>query len=182
MDSSRKTALERIQELRPTEVVTKLVAIDGQGGAGKSSLAGWLASQLGATVIHVDDFGRPGKSYDEWDWDRLREQVLSPLASNQAGRYQRYDWASDQLGEWIAFEAGGVVIVEGVSVMRQELGHPWDLTIWVDAPYEVRLARGMERDGESMREVWVNEWMPQEDVYVSQQTPRKRADLIVRGH
>ncbi len=182
MDSSREVVLERIQQLSQTERATKLVAIDGRGGAGKSSLSAWLASHLDATVIHVDDFGRPGKAYDEWDWDRLREQALTPLVLNQAGRYQRYDWSSDQLGEWIAFEAGGVVLVEGVSVMRKELGDAWALTIWVDAPYDLRLARGLERDGESMREVWVNEWMPQEDLYVSEQSPRERADFIVLGY
>lgn len=36
--------------------VTKLVAVDGPGGAGKSSLAAQLATACDATLIHTDDF------------------------------------------------------------------------------------------------------------------------------
>lgn len=178
----RETLPERVQQLEPVGRKTRLVAIDGRGGAGKSSLAGWLASQVDGTVIHIDDFGRPGKAYDEWDWHRLRSQVLDPLMTDQDARYQRYDWAADELGEWVAFKARGVVIVEGVSVLRQALGDPWDLKVWVDTPYDLRLDRGIERDGEEMRDKWVNEWMPQEDDYVARESPMERADIIIPGY
>jgi cytidylate kinase len=74
-----------------------------------------------------------------------------------------------------------VLVVEGVSSTRREIGHPWDLTIWVSAPSAVRLRRGVERDGEAMRSVWTGRWMPEEDAYLMQQRPDERADLIVDG-
>ena len=40
----------------PAGVKTRIVAIDGQGGAGKSTLASLLAQQLDAPIIQTDDF------------------------------------------------------------------------------------------------------------------------------
>lgn len=160
MSLSPQEVLDRVATLEHKGHATKLIAIDGHGGAGKSYLADHLASRLSAQVIHIDDFGRPGRPYDAWDWTRFREQVLTPLLSDAPAHYQRYDWNADRLEDWIDVPVGGVVIAEGVSVTRTELGDTWDLTIWVDAPYDLRLTRGVERDGELMRDVWTSQWMP----------------------
>lgn len=179
---SRDGLLHQVRNLPPRARSTLLVAIDGCGGSGKSTLAEWLASEVGAEVVHIDDFGRPGRPYEAWDWQRFRGQVLQPLLQDRPARYQRYDWDSDRLAEWIDVEPGGILIVEGVSTTRTELGDPWDLKVWVECPYDLRLARGMERDGENMREVWVDRWMPEEDEYVQAQAPHERADYIILGY
>lgn len=182
MAASPEQVLDRIRVIEPEGRATVLVAIDGRGGAGKSYLAAWLAGHLEADVIHIDDFGRPGRPYDAWDWDRFRAQVLDPLLADGLARYQRYDWNADRLAEWVDVRLGGVVIAEGVSVTRTELGDPWDVTVWVEAPYDLRLERGVERDGEAMRETWTNHWMPEEDRYVREERPHERADFVVLGY
>jgi uridine kinase len=172
--------LERIAALRPKERRTLIVAIDGHGGSGKSTLASALASSLpGATVVHTDDFARPVSS--GWDWERMRSQVLEPLSRNEPTKYQRYDWPTDALAEWHDVPVGGLVIVEGVSSMRNELGTYWDLSIWVTCSYERRLARGIARDGEAKRSQWENVWMPEEDRYVQEHHPERRADVTLDG-
>jgi uridine kinase len=171
---------------------TLLIGIDGQGGSGKSTLARELAGLLrDPTVVEFDDFYRParerrhGKRDDEiggdFDWRRLREQVLEPLTAGETARYQRYDWGDDQLAEWHAISPGGVVLVEGNSATRPELRSYYDLTIWVDAPEEVRLRRGVDRDGEHARARWVNEWMPEEDRSIAAWQPAAQADIVVDG-
>lgn len=65
--------------------------------------------------------------------------------------------------------------------MREELGHYWDLAVWVACPHEVRLARGIARDGEAKRSQWENVWIPEEDAYVQRERPDRRADLTVSG-
>ena len=37
-------------------MTTRIVAVDGPGGAGKSSLSEWLAGELDAPIVHTDDF------------------------------------------------------------------------------------------------------------------------------
>ena len=60
----------------------RLVAVDGYGGAGKSTFAARLAAALGgAAVVHTDDFatGEPGV---EW-WPRLEREVIVPLSAGE---------------------------------------------------------------------------------------------------
>ena len=55
----------------------------------------------------------------------------------------------------------------------------YDLRVWVDAPRELRLARGIARDGEEAREVWEKQWMPSEDRYGECDDPISAAQMIV---
>ncbi|MBO0836883.1 MAG: uridine kinase [Actinobacteria bacterium] len=173
--------VERATELRRSKPGTVLVAIDGAGGAGKSSLAASIVQQIdNAYVISLDDFARP--SVPGWDQERFRRQVLDLLLAGQDAYYQRWDWPTDSGAEWHRIPRNSIVIVEGVSSTRTELGNPWDLTIWIETPRSIRLARGVTRDGEAMRSQWTDVWMPEEDAYIAAQHPEQRADLVVNGY
>jgi uridine kinase len=170
--------VEAIEEVQTGKRVTKVVAIDGYGGSGKSELADRLARRLGnATVVRADDFARP--NVPGWEWARMHAQVLDPLANNRPARYQRYDWDADEPAEWHDVPVGGTLIVEGVSSMRDELGRYWDFAIWLDCPYGLRLQRGVERDGEAMRSKWTDVWMPEEDAYFNARRPDLEADVVI---
>ena len=165
--------------LHPGRTAT-LVAIDGCGGSGKSTLANDLTHLVeNLTVVHCDDM-LANPAHPQWR-QRLLEQVVNPLLNNQVARYAHLDWNTGELVDWRTIDPGGVVIVEGVSTLHSDLGAPWDVTIWVDCPRELRLARGVIRDGEAMRATWTDEWMPEEDEYVTEQQPQARADFTYDG-
>ncbi|WP_257209011.1 uridine kinase [Bacillus sp. AFS031507] len=177
----------------PQKQQTLLIGIDGCGGSGKSTLANKLKDEFSnVTVVHMDDFYLPSsqliKTHPEkknigadFDWKRVLNQVLEPISQNREGRYQRYDWETDDIAEWHTVPIGGIVIIEGVYSIRNELANKYDFTIWVDCPREIRLSRGLERDGEEARFIWENNWMISEDIYVENQKPFERVDLIVNG-
>ena len=181
----------RIQGIEP-QSATRLVAIDGRGGAGKSSLARRLAEYLeNTTIVEVDDFWLPrdvrpdrqtvvNEPGSDYDWVRLRDQVIEPLRRGEPGRYQRYDWETDTLAEWHDVPVGGTVVVEGVFSLRQELAELYDLRVWVDTPLDVCLRRGIERDGEEHRDLWENEWMKAYERY-AEDGAVERADVVVKG-
>jgi cytidylate kinase len=50
--------------------------------------------------------------------------------------------------------------------------------VWVEAPAEQRLARGVARDGETHRERWVD-WMEREDRFFALDPIAARADIRV---
>ena len=63
----------------PSGMTTRIVAVDGPGGAGKSTLAERLAAALeNAPVVHTDDFASWDNPLD-W-WPRLLKDVLEPLS------------------------------------------------------------------------------------------------------
>ena len=177
-----------------------LVSIDGLGGSGKSTLAAGLAERLGGTeqvtVVHGDDFYRPMPAEDRlllspqdgyhqyFDWQRLRDQVLIPLASGTAAQYQRYDWPTGALaaGELHRVPRSGVVMVEGVYTARPELSGYYDLTVWVDAPREVCMRRLHERGHDHGPGNWNERWRAAEEHYLAVTHPGHRLDLAVKGY
>ncbi len=169
-----RIATQRIRELQGTA----WIGIDGMGASGKSTFADQLALDLpGAEVIHVDDFARPDRQ--GWEQHRFVDQVLRPIRSGRPGRYQRWHFATNTPAEWVDVQPGRPIIVEGVSSTDVRLGVPWDFTVWLDAPAELRLQRARSRDGEPMLDRWLTDWIPSEEAYVAAQAPQNRVDLII---
>lgn len=160
---------------------TRWIGIDGFGASGKTTLAARIAAALPtAILVHIDDFARP--DVRGWERDRFVSQVLQPLLAGRPARYQRWDWGSNSGAEWHEVPVGVPVVVEGVSSTDVRLGVPWDVTLWVDAPYEIRLARARQRDGPDLLDRWLTDWMPSEEAYAREQRPQERVDLIVVGY
>jgi uridine kinase len=156
---------------------TRWIGVDGKGATGKTTLAAHIAAALpDSVVVHIDDFARP--DVRGWELDRFVGQVLKPLVAGRPGRYQRWDFERNVGVEWHTVPVGVPVIVEGVSATDERLGVPWDFTIWVEVPYELRLARACERDGLEMMERWLTDWMPSEDAYEQSQRPQERVDMV----
>ncbi|MDD3477947.1 MAG: AAA family ATPase [Candidatus Izemoplasmatales bacterium] len=170
-------------------ISTNLIAIGGYAASGKTTLASLLKDYLpNSIVIHTDDFYHPThkRTYGDfeavnYDLPRLLEQVILPFVEKRPIRYQRYDWVEDKLAEWIEITQCETLILEGVRALDVSIRPYIDYAIWVEAPYELRLKRGMERDGEHMRSLWVNEWMPSEEYYVASQHPEKYAHVCISG-
>lgn len=165
-----------------------LVGIDGPGGSGKSTLAELLVERLpGAHLVHVDDFYLPtAQQQQRWgeigplfDLPRLRSEVIEPAARGAALRYRRYDWGTDALAEWVDVPAEVPLVIEGVYCLEQSVRDRYTFRIFCLADRELRLTRGLERDGADARSQWVDEWMPMEDAYVAAQRPAAHADLVV---
>jgi len=89
----------------------RLVAIDGPGGAGKTTFAERLSAAAdGAPIVHTDDFASADNPVDRWP--RLLAEVIEPLSLGDCGRYQRYDWSTNTLAEWCTVERDGPSAVD----------------------------------------------------------------------
>ncbi|MEO9224417.1 MAG: AAA family ATPase [Acidimicrobiales bacterium] len=167
------------QSSAPGPTSTRVIAVDGLGGAGKSTLAERLGEALGSVaIVHTDDFANWTDSLD-W-WPRLIEEVLDPLSNGLTARFQRYDWDQRTVVEWLEVQPASYVIIEGVSASRDAFQPYLAFSIWVETPREERLKRGLERDGQAAHSQWLA-WMAGEDAYVVREHPACRADLVVRG-
>ena len=107
------------QKPPPSCGLTRVVAVDGPAGSGKTTFAGRLARELDAQVIHSDDFPVPWDEPPAAWFGRVEDQVLGPLATGGPGRYERYDWVRGTFEDWVDVPVAPVLLLEGVSTARR---------------------------------------------------------------
>lgn len=166
-----------VEEIMCRSGPVRLVAIDGPGGAGKSTFADRLAGAAGgAPIVHTDDFASADNPLN-W-WPRLLQQVIVPLKRGEAAHFQRYDWSMQSLAEWQTIEPAPIVLIEGVSSGRSEwVGH-LSYLFWIETPRGLRLERAVERDGPEALDDW-EIWMGEEDAHYANDPTRDRADTEI---
>jgi para-aminobenzoate synthetase len=158
---------------------TRVLAVDGRSGAGKTTLAHAVASRLGAPVLSMDDL------YDGWDGlaagvDQLVEGVLRPLARGERACWRRYDWARHRFGATVTLDPPGVLLVEGVGAGARAAGPVLSALAVVVAPVDLRRSRALARDGESFAPHW-DRWARHEDRYLAEEDVTGRADVLLNG-
>lgn len=159
----------------------RIVGVDGPSGSGKSFLAAQLSTLLTAPIIEIDDFVS-WECFAGW-WPRFDEQVLTPLLAGRDAHYQARDWSDwygSSLGEWKTQPWSPTIILEGVTCTRRETIGRLAYAVWVEAPADLRLARGMARDTSfsGKEELW-ERWMAEEEEFFAADGTRGRADIII---
>jgi hypothetical protein len=76
---------------------------------------------------------------------------LKPLHANAPGRFRRYDWPTRSASDWVEVWPADYVLLEGVSASREAFRPHLSLTVWVETPRDMRLRRGVARDGPAAR-------------------------------
>jgi uridine kinase len=107
------------------------------------------------------------------------DEAVIPLRGRKRARYQRYDWRTDRLAEWIEIEPREIVLVEGVFSTRPELRPLLAVAIFIETPREERQRRMLARPQDSS--AWMDRWMAAEDWYLEHVAPHRHADLVVEG-
>ena len=170
----------------------RLLAIDGPAGSGKTTLAAAVVDAVppgvSAQVVHLDDV------YPGWGGllegvDRVTRRVVGPLARDEPGGYRRYDWLTEQEAEWHEVAPVDLLVLEGVGAGCSGYAEHISTLVWVEAPHDVRLARGVERDvelyglhrdRERLEARW-RTWMADERALHDRDRTRERADVVVEG-
>jgi uridine kinase len=160
-----------------------MLAIDGPGGSGKTTIASAVAAATGAALVHTDDFfmGRPASPglAGYYDWRRLRAEALEPLRARRGAAFRRFDWERGHgLDGSVAVEPGDLVLVEGVFSAAPELCDLVDRSVFVDTPEAERLRRLRLRVAP---EEWDDDWLAAERRYFGRERMPSTFDLVVPG-
>ncbi|MFT3875397.1 MAG: hypothetical protein QM708_03060 [Propioniciclava sp.] len=165
-----------------------IVAVDGRGASGKSTLAARFATFVpGLVVVHTDDLAWNEPLFD-W-FHLLREDILAPLRRGEDVWFTPPAWpAHGRDGAIVVPASAPVVVIEGVGAAHDSASAFLDATIWVQSDHVEAERRGIERDlacgvnGDRDETIafW-HEWWNAERAYLAEDRPWERADLIVAG-
>lgn len=181
------------------------VGVDGVDGAGKTTFADALGDVLvagGTRVLRtsVDGFHAPaaqryrrgrtspqGFYLDSYDLEAFRTVLLGPLGPGHVGprrvRTAVHDVATDtDPGRpWVHVDDATVAVVDGIFLHRDELAGAWDLSVWLDVPFDVAYARMAVRDGcpPDPHDPANARYREGQLLYLAACAPADRADLVV---
>jgi uridine kinase len=205
--SARHQVLERVADridaldLPPDRV--RRVAVDGVDGVGKTTFADDLADVLverrvAVVRASVDGFHHPpahryrrgraspdGFYLDSYRYDDLCALLLDPLGPGGSCRIRR---AVHDVGREAAVDApeepvpaGAVLVLDGIFLHRPELRDRWELSVFLDAPVEVTVARCAGRDGTDPDPAAASNrrYVEGQRRYLDEVDPRERADVVV---
>ena len=179
------------------------VGVDGVDGSGKTTFADALGEELrrrGRPVVRIsaDDFHHPravryrlgrhspeGFFRDSYDLDALRRNVLDPFGpgGDRCYREASHDLLTDAAvdGPTLTGAPGTVLVLDGLFLHRDELLGTWELSVFLDVPFEETFRRMAIRDGchpdpghpDNAR------YVDGQRLYLAAARPRERADLVL---
>jgi uridine kinase len=179
------------------------VGIDGVDGVGKTTFANELADVLShgnRQVIRasIDGFHNPravryargrsspdGYFRDSFDLGALVSCLLAPLGPGGSGRFRRavFDYRVDQPVRQAeeAASPDAILLFDGVFLHLPALRPHWDLTLFLDAPFEVTVARMAGRDGGSPEiDAPANRrYVEGQRIYMQECDPKQSADVVI---
>ena len=179
-----------------------MVGVVGGSGAGKTTLVRGLVDRLGSDasvlwfdeyyhdLVHLDPAERAVVNFDHpdsLDVDLLVTHLTTLLAGRPA-EVPVYDFSTHtRTGGTRRVEPGPVVVVDGILVLAfPAIRERLDVSVFVEAPAEVRLTRRLDRDvrergrtPESVRAQFAATVAPMHEAFVS--PCRAFADLVLDG-
>lgn len=162
------------------------VAIEGMSNAGKSSLAAFLASLFHCNVIPIDHFflpqalktparlAQPGGNVH---YERIREEVLAPLATGPPFKYQPFDCKRQELANPVIIHPRPLTVVEGVYSLHPELAFPYQLRVFLKVAPREQNRRCLKRNPQLCQR-YLEEWIPLENTYFRQCNPQGTCDFV----
>ena len=164
-----------------------VLAIDGRGGAGKTTLTDYLEKLLtDFSVLNGDEYFEPDDNtiaFGSFNEERFEKEVLSQLRDGKSEfTYRPYRW-----GEKEPMSNKDLKITEGIIIERSgsfAFDLDYDCRIWVETPAQLALQRGQERDEMPLEQgyrSWKEVWQPKEDAHFKKVKPLVTADLVIDG-
>ncbi len=183
----------------------RLMAIDGMGCVGKSTLADELIAVVegaGRPAVHVryDDFHHPratrhrqdrlsaeGYLQDSYDAAALRRAVIDPIVAGAPEiRTASFDLAADEpvAPQPVRLPDGAVVVVEGEFLLSGAFADAWDLALLLVADPAAVLERALVRDAdlgspEQVRELYLRRYLAAWALHEERHDPWSRAHVVV---
>jgi uridine kinase len=108
------------------------------------------------------------------------DRLLHPLSRNRPGSYRRWDWYAGRWAESVVVTPSPLLVLEGVGSGSRAYDGLITTLVWVEVPDDLRLTRGLSRDGVELDE-HLRQWAADEQEHFARDGTRERADLVIDG-
>ena len=175
---------QQIKTLPSQSHAPQLVAVSGRDCAGKSTLGIDVQEQLNrigltTTLLSIDAFLIPHHL-------RIRNTpehiAYFENTFDYAALVQTLETAKNSTSSADS-NSRDILLVEGVFLLRKELYHWWDLTIWIEVDTSVIMNRALRRDKQyfgsksAVRGIYENRCLPAQDYHILRDLPKQNADI-----
>lgn len=174
--------IKLIKEKKP-----RTIGVDGNSGAGKTTLAKELANKVGGCVIPFDLFHKQERKdwnlntdiNDFGDVEKANRVIKRLLAGESFTLHKLYNHADGTFTRSFHFEPKGILIIEGLSVMKLNL----DLKIFLHVDPKIALIRGKDRDTRE-RNLTEKQWVIKKYLFHDEYSKiipelKKKADIVI---
>ena len=162
------------------------IGIDGDAGAGKSTLAKDLAKVLDADIIAMDDFFLPLEKRSaerlnmpggNIDYERFIEEIYDHRWA-KSFKHCRYDCHLGKMTAYKEIIKKAVIIIEGSYALHPKFRDLYDLNIYMQVSEELQKSRIKERNPEDY-DHFINQWIPMEKAYFAATKPLEISDISI---
>lgn len=163
------------------------VAIDGNSGAGKTTLASLINNIYDCNVFHMDNFfltpelktqERLKEIGGNVDYVRFKQEVIDKLHNGREFKYRVYDCKQMDFTQSISVIPKKLNIIEGSYSMHPTLINNYDLKIFLHINKEDQRLRILKRNGPAMLKRFLCEWIPLENQYFKELKIQEQSNLI----
>jgi uridine kinase len=185
----------KLAQVRYQQGELLVIAVDGCGGAGKSTLCQALAKQIEPwahpQVLKLDDFYRPISAIQRtqlqhlqaraayFNVDAFKHNVLQPLNSGLSASYKPFHWLDGERDQGVELLPTGVLIVDGVFSFSKPLRNMIHLSIFVDTPLSIRKQRLLARP--QLDTEWVSHWQNTESWHHQHEHTPTAVEFVLSG-
>lgn len=187
-----------------------VVAIDGYAGAGKTTVADFIAKEnIDALVVHLDDFihhwkdrktmidkAKDKSKVFEYSWYRYDdlEKLIREFKTKNKGliKLKAYDYDKNEFGSLKSFDLSKkILVIDGIFLFhpKHKISKEFNKTIYLDVDFskadKKRIAREKKKWGkdyvpESHPDSWTKYYKEAYRRYVQEYKPQKNCDLVFK--
>ncbi|MDQ4480752.1 AAA family ATPase [Bacillus sp. HNR-4] len=175
-----------------------ILGIDGLSRSGKTTFVTNLKENMKQEsipfhIFHIDNhIVERNKRYDtgfeewyeyyylQWDIEWLRQKFFRKLQNETKLNLLFYHDETDLCEmKKVQIPIVGVIVIEGVFLQRKEWRDFFHYMVYLDCPRETRFLRESKKTQKNLSK-FENRYWKAEDYYLEMESPKDRADLVIK--
>ena len=164
---------------------TIIIGIDGNCGAGKSTLASLLAAVYkNSCIIPMDNFyltkAKQALVLHEGNIDHERfSQLASPIKRFEKFSYAPFNCLTGEYAKQEEVLPDKLIIVEGSYCLHTKHSALYDIRVFLECPHDEQLMRLEKRSPEKLSR-FISEWIPAENAYFERYNIKHSSDYVFK--